>query len=104
MKFLVLIFSIVGPTYAFANPFANFVGNYALVGAPQVAMSPGMKYCDWQGFREMTGVSISFKNNIYVSDLSTKIDNGDVQEFTEFQEYSSAEDSLSNLGSAVTPR
>lgn len=85
MKYLTLFLLALSSTAAFANPFQYFVGDYQLVGTPQVAMSAGMKYCDWQGFREMSEVSISPKNGTYESDLFSN--NGHLQSYTDFQEY-----------------
>ena len=66
MKLLTFCFSLLTTVSAFANPFSNFLGTFNVTGSPQVAMD-GMSYCNWQGFRQITGLVISEQNGTYVA-------------------------------------
>lgn len=86
MKTLIVLLILTCSISAFANPFSNFDNTYDVTSAPQVAMK-GMSYCDWMGFREMTSVTISLQNGVYVADVASKINNSPVHSFLTFEEY-----------------
>jgi hypothetical protein len=91
MKVLIVCLALLGSASAYADAFSNFIGSYSPSSTPQVSMSvPG--YCDWQGFREIIGVTITNQNGVNVADLASKINNSPVHSFTTFQEYSYSED------------
>jgi hypothetical protein len=87
MKFVSLVFSLFASVSAFANPFASFKGAYKPASQPQVFMD-GMSYCNWQGFRGITGYEIGTQNGLYAADLSSNANNSPMHSYSTFQEYS----------------
>lgn len=58
MKTLVILFGFVVGSSAMANPFDSFVGEYSIVGVPQIQKSGSAKECIRFDFPHLVGISV----------------------------------------------